>query len=95
MRVFCAAFEKPLPAPEFFSHGDALGFGLRYVYQVEHVCDLKETTRLSIRGVHALWFGPTMATRLPTWKADQSSERRNVVRFSPFWVGIKKVEITL
>jgi len=48
--VFRAAFEMLLQTPEFFSHGDALGFGLRYVYQVEsgfeHVYDLKE--RLSI-----------------------------------------------
>jgi len=32
--IFRAAFEKLLRAPEF-SHGDALRFGLRCVYQVK------------------------------------------------------------
>lgn len=79
--VFCAALEKLLRAPEFF-HGDALGFGLRCVFQIEngfeHGHDLKETTRLSIQGVHhdALRFEPTIATRLERRKQGDSAVSR-------------------
>ena len=52
--MFSATFEKLLGTSEFFSHGDALGFGLRHLYQVrsgsEHVYDVKETTRQYVQG---------------------------------------------
>ena len=56
--------------------------------RVRRVDDLKEMAQVSIRA--SIRFGPTIDTRLPTWKADESLGRGNVGRFSGFRVGINR-----
>ena len=97
VRVFCAAFEKPPPSSR--------------VLLARRRSRVRVTVRLPCRErVRARWRseGDDAAVYLgrpcasvqayDSYEAahmDQSLERRDVVRFSPFWVGIKKVEITL